>query len=175
MKNKFPLKLFLLSSVAIVTEGTAIAVLLKALKNRINFAERYKAYYETLIQFIDNKKNKIDICEYFKDEEIKKVAIYGKGSLGELFFDEIKEKPYEIVCFIDKNAKDIIYDSNTNIPVVSSKEKEIIQQADIIVVTPVFDYDSISKDLFHQGYNDVISLEDILYNSKYELGEMKIN
>lgn len=164
MKKRNYLWSCLLGGIAIAAEGTAIYYLIKALKNRINFADRYAAYYSLLNQVLENKKEQVDMSKYFQDHAINKIAIYGRGSLGNLFYDEIKDKNCEIVCFIDKNAGNIYFDGDDKIPVVGINEKDIIQQAEIIVVTPVFDYDEISEDLFNKGiHGDMISLEDVVY------------
>lgn len=164
MKKRNCLGSYLLGGMVIAAEGTAIYYLIKALKNRINFAGRYAAYYSLLSQVLENKKEHVDMSQYFQDHAIKKIAIYGRGSLGNLFYDEIKDKNCEIVCFIDKNAGNIYFDGDDNIPVVGINEKDIIQQAEVIVVTPVFDYDEITENLFNKGIcNDMISLEDIVY------------
>lgn len=136
----------------------------KALNNRNVLIERYKVYYNLMCQWLDNQNGHVSIAEYLLEKKIRRIAIYGKGSLGMRFYKELKDCEVEVVCFVEKNAaEESFYEQ---IPVVTM-ESDYLHKVDCIVITPVFDYESIAKDLSEHGVRkNIISLEEIIY--KYE-------
>lgn len=65
-------------------------------------SERSGTYYKLTYEWLQKKLQGESILAYFEENNIKKIAIYGKGSLGELLFQELRDSGIEIVCFIDQ-------------------------------------------------------------------------
>ncbi len=125
-------------------------------------AGRYNQYYLMQDQWIKNLHQQRYIQQYFQQQHIQKIAIYGAGKLGENLLAELQQSDIEIVCFIDNaNAHGDIH----GIPKVSLAEKEILHDVDAIIVTPV--YDTINIFIAHFKHTDLekkfLSLEDLIF------------
>ncbi len=123
---------------------------------------REHTYYETMYRWIENKNAGKSIESYFIENQYKTIAIYGAGTLGELLYEDIKNSKIEIAYFIDKSS----YGKTNYIAL----EKEIyhpaqiseLENVDAIIVTPIFAFQEIKKELKAKGVlSDIISLEDI--------------
>lgn len=137
----------------------------KALKSDTDFKNRYKAYYTTTTQWLINRNEKKSVGDYFKENNYKTIAIYGMGTMAEIFYDELKESNpnVKVAYFIDKNA-DKLYYGLDDIPVVSLDKIEEQEEVEAIIVTPVYDFNKISDDLAELELpTEIISLEDIVY------------
>lgn len=133
----------------------------KSLKKESMLGKRYKSYYELVSQWIVNKNQNKDISKYFIENDIKTIAIYGMGTLGELFFEDIKNTNVKVRYFIDKNVDELYYGLD-GISVVGIDDIENQKTVDAIIITPVFDYESILEDLQNID-TKIISLEDVIY------------
>lgn len=135
----------------------------KSVKREAELHKRYKSYYTTTNQWLTNKNQNKDISVYFKDHNIKIIAIYGMGTMGELFYEDIKKTQVKVSYFIDRNAEEI-YSGLDNIPVVSIEHMDDQDSVDAIIVTPVFDFNEIRTDLEKNGIDkEIISLEDVIF------------
>lgn len=133
----------------------------KSLKKETILGKRYKAYYELTNQWIMNKNKNKDIAKYFVENNIKTIAIYGMGTLCELFFEDIKKTDIKVSYFIDKNVDELYYGLD-NISVIGIDDIRNQENVDAIIITPIFDYESILQDL-QDIDTRIISLEDIIY------------
>lgn len=123
---------------------------------------RYKAYYQLANQWLVNKNSGKNVSKYFEDNNISNIAIYGMGTLGELFYEEIKDSDVKVSYFIDKNA-DILYYGADDIAVISIEGIAKQEKTDAIIVTPVFDFEEIREALEEVTDIRLISLEDVVY------------
>lgn len=125
--------------------------------------EKYKMYYQLAKRWLDNKNEGKDIGQFFKDNGIKTIAIYGLGTLGELFYEDIKKTDIKVLYFIDKNAEGL-YRKEDEPEVVAISDVCRKEMPDAIVITPVYDYNDIDNELEEAGCNIMrISLEDVIY------------
>jgi FlaA1/EpsC-like NDP-sugar epimerase len=143
--------------------GGIIYLAQKALKKEADYKNRFKSYYNVTNQWLLNKNEEKNVGEYFKDNNYKTIAIYGMGNMGELFYEEVKKEDVKIAYFIDKNAEELYYGID-DIPVVTMDDIESQEEVDAIIVTPVYDFDSISESLEELGLDiEIVSLEDVIY------------
>lgn len=120
--------------------------------------ERMNIYYKILNLWIINKNMGNNVDNYFIRHNFKKVSIYGYGEIGKRIFEELSQsKDIEVVSIIDNsftknelNANELFYMLNDELP-----------ETDIVVITPVFAFKNIEKDLKKRGINNCISIEDI--------------
>lgn len=133
------------------------------LKEKNSYIKRYRMYYELTNQWLLNKFSNNNAGAYFEKKNYTSIAVYGQGTLGELFSGDIKNQNVKIEYFIDKNA-DGISNNADNIPVVGIEDIADQNKVDAIVVTPIANYDEIVGDLENAGIEcDIISLEDVIY------------
>lgn len=145
------------------TLGGTVYLNKKSLQEEKKLQEKYRSYYELTYNWLQNKNDGKKLQEYFIENNINNVAIYGRGTLGELFYKEIKNTDIDIRYFIDKNVEEV-YDYEANIPIIGIEHIREQDEVDAIVITPIFDYDEIKKELEMKGVMSVIlSLEDVIY------------
>jgi hypothetical protein len=126
--------------------------------------KRYKTYYSTSNKWILNKLERKEIGKYFEDNQLNTIAIYGFGSMGDMFYEEIKNSNVKVAYIIDKKAEGLSYDMGET-KVIGLNEISEQEPVDAIIITPIYDYDAILADLDEMNDStQVISLEDIIFD-----------
>ena len=135
----------------------------KAVKRSEEVKKRYKGYYNVVNQWLRNKNENRDVVSYFINNNFSKIAIYGMGEMGNRLYEELRGTDIKVAYFIDKNAEEIYY-SEDDIPVIGLDDIENQEKVDAIIVTPIYDFDSIEEALLERSVEaEIISLEDIIY------------
>lgn len=98
------------------------------------------------------------VCDFLAQNNFYTIAIYGVHFLGERLYDELRRTGICVSYGIDKNAAHIL----TEMKVVFPEDK--LEKVDAIVVTPVFYFNEIERQLSQKINCPIISLEDILEN-----------
>lgn len=126
---------------------------------------RLNSYYTVLSQWLINRNEEKDISAYLKKDNISSVAIYGMGTLGELLYQELKESEVKVSYFVDKKAKELCYGLD-DLPIVGIDELSgCTDRVDVIIITPVFDYDAVAEGIEAAGVDIPLkSLEDIIFD-----------
>ena len=107
-------------------------------------------------QWIIDKQNGKDLREFFLENGYKEIAIYGMSYLGERLLDELDGTDIAVKYAIDRNA------DNIYAPCEVVKPDDILSSVDAIIVTPVFYFDEIERQLVPKVNCPVISLEDVI-------------
>lgn len=121
---------------------------------------RNKVYYNVLFLWLKNKLNNKNIENYLLQKDIKTIAIYGAGNLGELLYDELKiSNKVTIKYIIDQsNVNGSLYE----VPVIKPEQIKEIESVDCIVVTPIYAFDVIGKNLKQLDSKNIICIDDII-------------
>lgn len=119
--------------------------------------KRYEVGFALMNQWIKLKNEGKNFEKYFHDKDIKRVAIYGLGALGERLYEDLLHIDIEVVYGIDRIA-----DSKKIEGLRIVKPNELLEAVDRIIVTPVQDYPYIEYELSQNTSSHIISLEDIL-------------
>lgn len=120
---------------------------------------------DVIEQWLRNKINHKEIGDYLSELEIKSVAIYGAGKLGELLYDDLlQSNNIEVKYFIDKNASSLYYGID-DMDIYGLEESGNVQNVDAIIVTPYIQFNEIKVDLgkrlpFEPAY---IAIDDIVW------------
>ncbi len=114
--------------------------------------------FQILNQWLCLKQQGKNLTSFFKDNFIQSVAIYGMGTLGERFYEEMCDTDITIVYTIDRLAA---LKTKFDLKIYSTDE-DTFPVVDAIVVTPVRDYWSIVKLLEEKIDVPIISLKDIV-------------
>lgn len=121
--------------------------------------EKFKNYYYMTNHWLDLKQNNISVVDYFINNNINTVAIYGMGEMGKRLIKELKNSNIKVKYVVDKNKNLDIDDDITLIT-----KDDMFKQVDAIIVTATFAFDDIRKELKEKVSFPVISLEDIIYD-----------
>ncbi len=114
--------------------------------------------FQIFDKWLQIKNGGRSLTEYFEDNEIHNVAIYGLGAIGRRLLEELRQGQVEVLYGIDRNAAGISIEGlelktlGGNLPKV-----------DAIVVTPIAFYD-IQRDIYRSMGKDVdvIFIEELL-------------
>jgi glycosyltransferase involved in cell wall biosynthesis len=118
-----------------------------------------KIYKYSLYEELDNLwKNVSEILlkEYFYKNNYGNIAIYGMGIYGNKLFSILKRLDVNVKYIIDQKV-DV-----KNIDITKVSMKENLEEVDVIIVTPLFDFEYIKKRIEHKVSYKVISLYEIM-------------
>lgn len=114
--------------------------------NDVYNAEQYAYTYGTLLKWLRLKLENQNLSSYLSSHNIKTIAVYGISLLGELLLKELEGSDVKISFFIDKKFRDY-EDGIQGIPVYGLGQLPDIQNIDVIIVTPVYYFKEIVKDM----------------------------
>lgn len=110
--------------------------------------------FKNMCKWLKAYQSNKSIIDEFSKRGITEIAIYGMGEVGERLLQELKGKEVEVKYIIDKKKIDremLMYLPTDELPEVQA-----------IIVTPIFEYQEIVKNLKITGRTEVISLETLL-------------
>lgn len=97
------------------------------------------------------------IKNYFIKNGFKNVAIYGDGDMGLLLCNElINTSDVNVCCFIDRQQRENPFG------IRNEQHYEASLGADLVVVTPLVDFNKIRERLVKEGAAKVVSLADVI-------------
>ena len=120
--------------------------------------KRFEIGFHISSQWLYLKQKGKGLHQYFKDNLINHIAIYGMGVLGERLYDELKDSEISIEYAIDRMA------GHKNIPGLNiyGCDEDRFPEIDVIVVTPVHDFWTIVELLEDKTDAAIVSLGDIV-------------
>lgn len=137
-----------------------IAEAKKRVEKKLEALDTYRAYYDLTLNWLRRKE---DVCQYFRDNNYKTIGIYGSGTLGELFYENIAPSDVKVACFIEKEPLKTVMN---NIPIVSIDNACLYGNLETIVVTPINNFTQIKEDLVNAGVKtDIVSLKAVICGS----------
>lgn len=122
---------------------------------RKNAAVNYLLYKTMNSWLMLGQKGKT-IIEYFEKNGYYNIAIYGMGNMGERLYDTLNGTDVHVKYGIDKNAENIF----TTLQLYKPEKK--MEEVDAIIVTAIYYFDDIKKDLCTKVSCPIISLEKII-------------
>lgn len=125
--------------------------------NERRTTDKYKGYYAMLIQWLGILQNKSSIDKYFKENKYEKIAIYGIGEVGKRLVCDLNNTEVFVKYAIDSTQQ-----SSEKLRIY--KLSEVSDDVDVVIVTPIFAFDKIKKDLKKIFTCPIVSLEEVIYD-----------
>lgn len=119
-------------------------------------ASKQRAMFLVMNQWTNVKQANRNLEEYFLKNELRKIAIYGMGLMGQQLIKELKDSSIETAYGIDLNSDGIV----SGIKVVTMDEE--LADVDAVVVTVLKEFDEIRDALTKKLNCSVVAIEDIL-------------
>ena len=114
-------------------------------------------FYWALTRWMDLKIRGGSTADILKKLGYSRIAVYGYAELGQLLCRELTGTEVDVSYVIDKKVKDT---KMKNLPVYFLQND--LPDVDVIVVTAIYYFDEIQKELLQMGYNNVVSLRELL-------------
>lgn len=130
----------------------------KVIRERNDKVDKFKSYYNMLNQWLVLKQEGKSLEQYFVENNISTIAIYGMGEMGNRLYDELKNSNIEVKYAIDKNA------DSTYSELEVYELEDSLDEVDAIIVTAIFAYDEIEESISEVVDYNTINLEDIVYS-----------
>lgn len=106
------------------------------------------------------------LSDYFKNNDIHKIAIYGLGFYYNNFMQKVTDVEFDEIYLSDGNALNKQKEFSEHI---YTKQELVNLDFDIVVVTSVAHYLDIKRELSDLGVEkDIISYSDLVYNAMKE-------
>lgn len=138
--------------------ATAVKLLEKRRVKPVYGEDKFKKYYLLANQWLILKQEGKDVSSYFEHNNIKKIAIYGMGELGNRLLEDLKFSSVQVVCAIDKKPENIYADVDT------VKVGAEIPQVDAVIITAIFDFDNIKNELEEYINSPIIGLDEVVFD-----------
>lgn len=132
----------------------------KAHENQIlGYGEKWFEYFQLLNRWLTVKSEGKRIADFFDQEEIGRVAVYGVGDLANRLSEELRDTRVELLYGIDRDVSC----TNSKVEVIYSLDDEW-PEVDAIVITPFLSVGEIEKALRQKCSCRLIPLDEILYS-----------
>ncbi len=135
------------------------ANLKKAEKAQVNKIMKYQSYYYLFGSWMVLRNKGKMLVEYFKNYNLKDVAICGLGRLGLCLYEELKNSDINVKYAIDNKAESYSY---LGLKVITPEEH--LEAVDVIVITKFIEYKKIVEDLRKKTSCQIVSLEDVIFS-----------
>lgn len=146
--------LFAISGISVLGNFFGYKIYLEEKKKK----EKNICLKQLFVKWLYNVQNGIKISKYLEEMNIKTVAIYGMSDAGYKLYDELKISNIVVKYVIDKRMID------TDIKAVTLDDD--LEAVDMIIVTAIYDYNDIIRELKGKTQNQVISLEQVIYEAE---------
>lgn len=122
----------------------------------MNERESYMNYCLLDKQWMELENLGGNINSFFKERNIKTIAVYGIGSLTNRLIDELQEFNINILYLISSSQINIykgisVYDIDEELP-----------EVDIIVITEIDNYLKVERELCEKNIIEVISIQELV-------------
>lgn len=130
--------------------------------NKDKILNKFKKNLSLLDRWMKILENGQSIAAYLQNNHYCNVAVYGLGMIGEHFVKQLEDTDVNISYMIDKNAMSV------NIGGISIyRPGDKLPQADVVVVTPVWDFETIKERLSECVRCPIISLSEVIEGNRH--------
>jgi len=119
-------------------------------------SKRYERYFRLFDKWLTIKESHIDIGGYLYSHGIHSIGIYGLGMMGRHLIAELSDSEVDIKYGVDKKAAI----NNQIFSIFKTCDK--IPEADAVIITVVYNYESIIKELKNHTKAEVILLSELI-------------
>ncbi|MCI8374271.1 MAG: hypothetical protein HFI29_02375 [Lachnospiraceae bacterium] len=109
----------------------------------------HKDGFTTLKKWMENRNAGKTFVEYFHEYGYKTIGIYDAGDLGRMLYEEVKDSDITVKFFVDRNAEGI--GSIDGIPVIFFSQISEVEEADVLLVSPIVNYEAVNRILSEKG------------------------
>ena len=117
-------------------------------------SDKFEYYMRVIDRWMELRENNTNASEYFCNNNIKSIAIYGFGNFGRHLYWELAQSDIEVKYIIDRQGKNI----NAELPVYLPDD--VLPECDVIVVSTFWVFNQI-RDILGDN-KKLIPLDEII-------------
>lgn len=117
--------------------------------------QKHRQFYRLFIRWIHVIQSGRQISDYLRDNALSRISIYGYADIGKLLEEELHSSGINLIEIIDKRKV-----ASKRCRVVSPSDGN--RDVDAVIVTAISSYDAIKKELFEEGYKNIIFLQTLI-------------
>lgn len=121
--------------------------------------ERFEHSYLLLLHWLEAIHLHHDIVDYFEEENLTNIALYGMGDLANRVIDSLSGTSVNVCYGIDRDVAGTV----CRISEIYSLE-DALPRVDAIIVMPFYAYDDIKKSLEEKIDTRIISIEEVIWS-----------
>lgn len=121
-------------------------------------ADKHLLLYLLMNKWVEYKQEGKNISHYLELQGYNTIAIYGMNYVGETLLRELRGTDIKVAYAIDKDASYINADCEIYSPY------EDVERVDALIVTPIFYYEQIKREMSIKMSCPIISIEEIILN-----------
>lgn len=141
--------LFIITGISVIC-NIALFIYCRFQKNYLKESNekymKFKKYYQIYNCWISSINKNISIESLLKNKNLRDIAIYGNGEIGNRLYESLQNSDVRVHYFIDKKAGEINFDID-KIKVYDIRDITNKEKLDAIIVTPVHQYEEIKEEL----------------------------
>lgn len=122
--------------------------------------KKNEAILKMFNQWLIIKQEGKSIAAYLKENNFKKIAIYGMSYAGERLLDDLRGTDIEVLYAVDQNADRMLL---AEVDMITKREIAHQQAVDAVIVTAIYFFDDIEEEISELVDCPIVSLEDIIY------------
>lgn len=119
-------------------------------------------FYQILTRWVGLKISGYSVAEWFIQHGYRRIAVYGYAELGELLCRELSEEGLGAVYVLDRKVRDT---GNEKLPVFMPRRG--LPDVDVVVVTAVYYFEEIKRELSGMGFRKIDSLRTIIEENHF--------
>lgn len=128
----------------------------KVLEEKNDRIEKTQANLLILEEWLALYRGGCSVADVLRDRGFLSVAIYGMGILGNHLYQELDRSSVQVKYIMDRRTVKGVYHGK----ICGAEEK--VSGVDAIIVTPVYQFEEIKKQIQKSNDVQVISLRDLL-------------
>lgn len=117
--------------------------------------QKQEAYLELLYEWVEMEQNGKETKKYLDD--LRTVAIWGKGKCCDLLINDLKARGNEVVCIIESNP---LVEEYKELPVISIED--LPNNVDTIIIVPYYDSVEIKEKIKCRPDVKVIGIDEFI-------------
>lgn len=130
---------------------------IRVAKNKERRIAMFRSYFYTLDRWLTVRRHSFPLGRWLADtKQVHTIALYGVGVLGRQFVAELSEGPVTIIYAIDQSV------TNAEFAFPVYRLEESLPEADLVVVTPAYDFDEIKEKLSRKISCPILSAEALI-------------
>lgn len=123
---------------------------------------KYKLLLDNTSDWLVLKHNGKSLADFFVDNRLYKIALYGYGTLGQMLYEELKGSEVKVEYIIDKkNFNDV----SKEIKFIGINQNEY-KDVDALIITAIADFAEIEEKFSKKTEALIFSLEDVIEYAK---------